>query len=351
MARKPREVTSQTAPVRSRLSPLPARHDLPHNRRRIVEGGILKIPRGGIIPAVRTRSIINLMNSGLGALTFPAVPIDLIVQSLKGWRRRAGHCMNLCSLSTALLASAVLLPGGAGALTLEQPCPGNPDALSTARVVKVDAASTPRVGRKHFPGTLPLADKEVVLTFDDGPSPGTTSAVLDALKRECVLATFFLIGRNAAAHPELARRELAEGHTVAHHSFSHLQLDRVYPEHADADINRGFAAVDKALYGEAAGGPRTPFFRFPGFASSPQLLDHLAARNVVVFGADLWASDWNPMAPEQQLGLVLDRLEAARGGIILFHDTKRQTAAMLPAFLRSLKVQGYRVVHVVAPAT
>jgi peptidoglycan/xylan/chitin deacetylase (PgdA/CDA1 family) len=246
----------------------------------------------------------------------------------------------------------VLLPAGrAAALTVEQTCQGNPDALSTSRVITVDAASTPRVGRKHFPDTLPLADKEVVLTFDDGPSPGTTSAVLDALKRECVLATFFLIGRNAAAHPELARRELAEGHTIAHHSFSHLLLDRVYPEHAEADINRGFAAVDKALYGDAADRPRTPFFRFPGFASSPQLLNHLAARNIVVFGADLWASDWNPMSPDQQLSQVLDRLEAAQRGIILFHDTKRQTAAMLPAFLRSLKTQGYKVVHVVAPAT
>jgi peptidoglycan-N-acetylglucosamine deacetylase len=166
-----------------------------------------------------------------------------------------------------------------------------------------------------------------------------------------VRSTFFLIGRKAEAHPELAQRELAEGHTVAHHTFSHLVLDRIHLEHAEADINRGFAAVDKALYGNVTGGPRTPFFRFPGFASTPQLLEHLAARKVVVFGADLWASDWNQMAPDQELTLVLDRLEATRGGIILFHDTKRQTAAMLPAFLRSLKTRGYKVVHVVAPAT
>src|SRR6266702_1007047 len=118
--------------------------------------------------------------------------------------------------SRTLLAALVLLatppalaqPGPA-------PCPGNPGALATSRVITVDAAVTPRVGRKHFPATLPLADKEVVLTFDDGPWPGTTTAVLDALKRECVRATFFLLGRNAAAHPELARRELAEGQPVA----------------------------------------------------------------------------------------------------------------------------------------
>ena len=70
----------------------------------------------------------------------------------------------------------------------------------------------------------------------------------------------------------------------------------------------------------------------------------------MVFGADLWASDWNPMTPDQQLALVLGRIDANRGGIVLFHDTKAQTAAMLPAFLRELKSRGYRVVHVVPAA-
>src|SRR3954451_24667787 len=88
-----------------------------------------------------------------------------------------------------------------------EPCPGHGDALGTARVLTVDAATTPRVGRKHFPQTLPLRPKEVVLTFDDGPEPGTTARVLDALKQECVRASFFLLGRSALAHPALARRE------------------------------------------------------------------------------------------------------------------------------------------------
>jgi peptidoglycan/xylan/chitin deacetylase (PgdA/CDA1 family) len=246
---------------------------------------------------------------------------------------------------------ALLLAAQPAAAQTAQTCPDNPDALSTSRVITVDAATTPRVGRKHFPTTLPLADKEVVLTFDDGPRPGTTSAVLNALRRECVRATFFLVGRNAAAHPELARRELAEGHTVAHHSFRHPLLDRMNPGAAEGEIDRGFAAVDVALYGHATRPPRTPFFRFPGFASTPNLLNRLAARNIVVFGADLWASDWREMSPRQELRQVLGRLEASRGGIILFHDTKRQTAVMLPAFLRSLKMGGYRIVHVIGPAT
>jgi len=66
-----------------------------------------------------------------------------------------------------------------------------------------------------------------------------------------------------------------------------------------------------------------------------------------VFGADLWASDWNPMTPAQQLKLLTERLQIARKGIILLHDPKTQTAAMLPAFLRYLRDNGYRVVHVV----
>jgi peptidoglycan-N-acetylglucosamine deacetylase len=214
-------------------------------------------------------------------------------------------------------------------------------------VLGVDPAVTPRVGRKHFPQTLPLAPKEVVLTFDDGPWPGTTPRVLDALKRECVRASFFLLGRNALARPDLARRELAEGHTVAHHSFAHPRLDRMIPATALAEIERGFASVDAALFGEAPETPATPFFRFPGFASSPILLESLERRGIVVFGADLWASDWNPMSPEQELRLVLARLHATGGGIILLHDTKMQTAAMVPPLLRALKSGSYRVVHTV----
>jgi peptidoglycan-N-acetylglucosamine deacetylase len=221
------------------------------------------------------------------------------------------------------------------------------DALGTSRVLAVDPAMNPRVGRKQFPATLPLGPREVVLTFDDGPWPGTTPRVLDALQRECVRATFFVLGRNALAHPDILRRELAEGHTVAHHTWSHPLLNRIAASAAEAEIDRGIAAVDGVLYGKHESQPITPFFRFPGFASSPALLDYLARRRIVVFGADLWASDWNPMSSDAELRLVLHRLEQAGHGIVLFHDTKRQTAAMLPALLRALKARGFRVVHAV----
>jgi peptidoglycan-N-acetylglucosamine deacetylase len=250
----------------------------------------------------------------------------------------------LCLVCLVAVAAAA-----AQAAAAQAACPGNADALSTERVLVADPATYPRVGRKHFPQTLPLKPKEVVLTFDDGPEPASTGRVLDALKRECVRASFFMLGRSAAAHPALVRRALQEGHTVAHHSFAHPLLNHMPIDAAEAEINRGFAAVDAALYGKAERSPVTPFFRFPGFASNQALLERLERRRIGVFGADLWASDWNPMTPAQQLALVLERLDSTRGGILLFHDTKQQTAAMVPEFLRVLKRRGYTVVHVTPP--
>ena len=88
--------------------------------------------------------------------------------------------------------------------------------------------------------------------------------------------------------------------------------------------------MEAAVYGEPGGPPRTPFFRFPGFAGSPALLERLKARGIAVFGADLWPGDWNPMTPEHERALLLKRLTAAGGGIVLLHDTQAKTAAMLP---------------------
>src|SRR6476619_2769455 len=183
-------------------------------------------------------------------------------------------------------------------------CPGNPDALGTARTIAVDAKSTPRVGRKQFPSTLPLRAKELVLTFDDGPWPGTTPRVLDALKNEFVRATFFLLGRNTTAHPQIARRALAEGHSIGHHSYSHPLLDRMPMTKAEAEVDRGIAADETALYGQVRAAPATPFFRFPGFASNPALLNRMNERGLVVFGADVWASDWEQMGPDRELRLI-----------------------------------------------
>jgi peptidoglycan/xylan/chitin deacetylase (PgdA/CDA1 family) len=228
-------------------------------------------------------------------------------------------------------------------------CPRK-DALGTSRVLGVDAATSPRVGLKSFPQTLPLGDHEVVLTFDDGPWPGTTPKVLAALAHECVLATFFIIGRTASAHPEMVRKIAGLGHTIGHHTFGHPNIRYMKPEAATAEIDKGIAAVEAALHGTASTTPGTPFFRFPYFESTPATLDMLQKRGIAVFGADVWASDWNRMTPQAELKLLTGRLKIAGRGIILLHDPKAQTAAMLPAFLRYLRDNHYRVVHLVPQA-
>jgi peptidoglycan/xylan/chitin deacetylase (PgdA/CDA1 family) len=245
------------------------------------------------------------------------------------------------------LAVAMVWIAAAQAAAKAADCPRK-DTLGTSRILKVDAATTPRVGLKSFPQTLPLADHEVVLTFDDGPWPATTTRVLAALAQACVQATFFLIGKSASEHPDLVRRIAAEGHSIGHHTWSHRSLMRIKPSEAVEEIDRGIAANEMALHGVVTTTPSTPFFRFPGFESTPAILDLLQSRGIAVFGADFWASDWNRMTPKQELKLITDRLKVARKGIILFHDSKAQTAAMLPAFLRYLRDNGYQVVHLVS---
>src|SRR5215216_2287119 len=102
--------------------------------------------------------------------------------------------MNSMKLKVALVIGAFpLLASTASALGSE--CPGNPDALGTSRLIQVNPSDLPGVGQWDYPDTLPLEDHEVVITFDDGPMRRKTERVLDVLKRECVRATFFVLGR------------------------------------------------------------------------------------------------------------------------------------------------------------
>jgi peptidoglycan/xylan/chitin deacetylase (PgdA/CDA1 family) len=252
-----------------------------------------------------------------------------------------------CLRSPVLAALAVLLASWTGiAATHAADCP-RPGTLGTSRILAIDPKVYPRFGLKSFPQSLPLHDHEVVLTFDDGPSPLTTPKVLAALANECVRATFFLIGEHSADHPDLVRRIAEDGNSVGHHTWDHPSLSKISIAAATDQIDRGIAADEKALHGVATTTPTTPFFRFPNFESSPALLDQLQSRDIAVFGADFWVSDWIRMTPEQEFKLLTERLMRARKGIILMHDTKPWTAAMLPAFLRYLHENGYHVVHLV----
>lgn len=260
------------------------------------------------------------------------------------WRQPLRRLIEAPGAALVILLVWTLLVWTAPAVAAD--CPRE-DTLGTSRTMSVDAVSFPRVGLKSFAQTLPLRDHEVVLTFDDGPWPPTTPKVLAALAEQCVHATFFLIGKPASEHPDLVRRIAAEGHTIGHHTWLHRSLAQIKPSETAEEIDHGILAVEMALHEKATKIPSTPFFRFPGFESTPETLDFLQSRGIVVFGADLWASDWNPMTPKQELKLLTDRLNVARKGIILLHDPKAHTAAMLPAFLRYLRDNGYHVVHLV----
>src|ERR1700685_4168623 len=127
-------------------------------------------------------------------------------------------------------------------------CPGHPDAIGTSRTLVVDPREHPRIGVMQYPETLPLADHEVVLTFDDGPLPRNSNQVLDILAAQCVKATFFEIGRMAQSYPEGIRKLIAAGHSVGTHSQTHpLTMNKMPIERARQEIDDGIASVQAAL--------------------------------------------------------------------------------------------------------
>lgn len=248
--------------------------------------------------------------------------------------------MRRLALACSLLA-ALAAPASA------ETC-ANPDALGTSRVLPITVGDDGLfVGTKSYPTTLALADHEIVLTFDDGPAGKTTDLVLAALAAECVKATFFVVGDMAAAHPDQLKRIAAAGHTIGHHSMTHVIMNTIPDAKARADIEKGWHTVDRILSGATPDVPQTPFFRFPGFAPTNPLAAWLAAKHVAVFGADFWGSDWTPITSDALLAQALSRIEARGSGILLLHDIHAHTAAMVPRLLRELKTRGYRVVQIV----
>jgi len=250
----------------------------------------------------------------------------------------------VCGLGGAPVAVLAVLAWSAAAQAGACPRKGT---LGTSRVLSVDPAIWPRVGNRDFHETLPLQDHEVVLTFDDVPWPATTPLVLRALARQCVRATFFLIGTPASEFPAIVRRTAAEGHSIGHHTWMHFSLKRMPFDDAVAEIDHGVEAVEMAEHGVETTTPSTPFFRFPGFESTQATLDLLRSRGISVFSTDLLADDWVRRTPRQELGLLVKRLKLVNRGIILLHDSQPSTAVMLPAFLRYLQKHDYRVVHLV----
>jgi peptidoglycan-N-acetylglucosamine deacetylase len=227
-------------------------------------------------------------------------------------------------------------------------CPGNPDALGTSRTIVVDPAEHPKLGTMQYHESLPLEDHEVVITFDDGPLPPRTTAVLDTLDHECVKATFFLVGKMAHAYPDAVKRIRDAGHTIGTHSNSHpFTFHRMSMEKAQLEINQGIANVTAAL-GDSTG--PAPFFRIPGLLRAEPVERYAASQNIQIWSADFVADDWTKIGPQQVFSRAMQRIEATHKGILLLHDIQPRTVEALPILLRELKKRGYKIVQVV-PAT
>jgi peptidoglycan-N-acetylglucosamine deacetylase len=229
-------------------------------------------------------------------------------------------------------------------------CPGHPNALGTSRTLVVDPRQHPRIGIMQYAETLPLADHEVVLTFDDGPLPHNSNQILEILASQCVKATFFEIGRMAQASPEGVRKLRDAGHTIGTHTLDHpLSMNHMSIERARQEIDAGIASV-KAALGDSAEASLAPFFRIPGLLRADNVEQYLAAQGIQIWSADFVADDWRHISSSRVYDLAMNRLEAKKKGILLLHDIQARTVAALPRILNELKARGYHIVHVV-PAT
>lgn len=195
---------------------------------------------------------------------------------------------------------------------------------------------------------LSLRPGEVILTFDDGPSPSVTPLILSALDKAGVKAVFFMVGQRASAHPELVVKVAEAGHSIGTHTRTHADLTRLSEAGALAQIRTGSRALKRIL--KPKGFSPAPFFRFPYLAQSALLRADVRHNGYVIFGADVDSKDYWKDSPDAVLARTLRRLDQAGRGIILFHDIHKRTAAMLPDFLKALKNRGYRVVDAVPPS-
>jgi peptidoglycan-N-acetylglucosamine deacetylase len=192
------------------------------------------------------------------------------------------------------------------------------------------------------------APRSVALTFDDGPNPDATPAILDALGERDVKATFFVLGRHAERWPDLVRRVVAEGHTIGNHGYYHRKLHFKSPRYVRDDLSRGTQAI------EQAGGVHPALFRAPHGFRSPWVsaIAHSLGQRTVGWSLGVWDSD------RPGVDAIVERtIGGARpGSILLLHDgdgydpggDRMQTARAVPRIVERLLEQGYRLERVAA---
>ena len=188
------------------------------------------------------------------------------------------------------------------------------------------------------------ASRAVALTFDDGPNAVATPRILDVLKSEGVIATFFLLGRHVERWPALARRAADEGHVIANHGFQHRMLHFKSPSFVRGDLEAGTRAI------EAATGRRPKFFRAPHGFRNPWVTPIARALGQETVGWTLGV--WDSARPGAD-SIARWAVNGTRPGtILLLHDgdgydadgDRTQTAEALPRIIKELRASGYRFV-------
>jgi len=278
----------------------------------------------------------------------PSTPVVQVAQSAPAAEPSAPErlAQNTTAAPAPAPAASAPAPAPLPAVAKAIPACNNPDAIGLSRVVEIDTTGGPAFGTEHFKQYDFLRDKEVVLTFDDGPWPENTPMVLKALKDNCIKATFFEIGEHATWRPDISREVAAAGMTVGNHTWSHKDLARnPYAKDIEAakqEIEMGVSAVHMAV-----GGPTAPFFRFPDLQQPPELMTYLGTRNIAIFSTDIDTFDFKLRKPDDVVKSAMTKLAKNGKGIVLMHDFQHNTAEALPELLRQLKAGGYKIVHMV----
>ena len=174
----------------------------------------------------------------------------------------------------------------------------------------------------------------VALTFDDGPHPELTPQLLDILRQQGVRATFYVIGRNVDAYPEIARRIVAEGHEIANHTYNHPHLTQISAARLDSEITRTTESIQRAT------GRRPTNVRPPYGAINPRVEQALLRKHgldVIMWSVD--PLDWRRPGAEVVRQRLVDG--AAPGGILLAHDIHPGTIEAMPGTISDLKAKGY----------
>ena len=191
---------------------------------------------------------------------------------------------------------------------------------------------------KAFCNNPSETEKKIALTFDDGPSIFTLE-VLDLLKKYNAKATFFCIGKNVEAHPEIIKQIIAEGHLVGNHSYNHSKFFDFYNA---ASITDEIQKTDAIL--EKYTSKKINFFRPPYGVTTPSIRRALKTTGHKVIGWNIRSLDGGT----KDLNLIFNRIikRVSPGGIVLLHDTGSHSVSVLEQFLQFLQQNKYEVISV-----